>query len=132
MAYLVLFDGECALCNRAVRALIQADRNQLFLFAPLQGETASKLVAPPIPLDTLILVEGFHSHQPRLLRYGKGALRICWHLPGWYKGIGLLSFLPAWAIDPLYRLVARNRHLLIAGSASSVPLEELSKGRLLP
>jgi predicted DCC family thiol-disulfide oxidoreductase YuxK len=132
MGHLVLFDGECALCNRAVRALLQADRDRHLFFAPLQGETASQLLSPPIPLDTLVLIEDFDSSSPSSFRYGKGALRILWHLSGWHRAVGFLSFLPAWIIDPFYRLIARHRHLLIRESMSSAPLEELSWGRLLP
>lgn len=131
MTHLVLFDGECALCHRAVRTLLSVDRDRRFFFAPLQGATAKKFLPPPISLDSLILIENFEGTHPKIWRYGKGALRICWHLSGCYKLLGLLSFLPRWPIDPLYRLIARNRHLLIRATPSG-SLEEMAEGRLLP
>lgn len=127
MADLILYDGECALCNRSVRFLIEADKRGHFLYAPLQGETASHLEGAPFPLDTLILIEGFQTKSPRIWKYGRGVLRICWRLGGWYRLIGLLSFLPGWLADPLYRLVARNRHTLFRGGAG-----DLKSDRILP
>jgi len=129
MAELILFDGECALCNRSVRFLIRRDRRRRFLFAPLQGTSAAAILKSPIPLDSLILVEGFRSDKQRLFRYGKGALRICWHLGGLYRLLGFLSFLPRWLVDPPYRWIARNRHTLFRGDAGELELEQ---ERLLP
>ena len=40
----ILFDGVCGLCNRAVDFVLREDRNQKFLFAPLQGETFKAFV----------------------------------------------------------------------------------------
>lgn len=128
MAHLILFDGECALCNQSVRYLLGADAKESLLFAPLQGETAQSILKEPIELDTLIFVEGFQTQKQRLWRYGKGALRICWHLGKWYRVLGLLSFLPHWVVDPLYRIIARNRHFLFK-KGGAVPLESR---RLLP
>ncbi|WP_286827645.1 thiol-disulfide oxidoreductase DCC family protein, partial [Maribacter sp. UBA4516] len=36
---LILFDGVCNLCNASVQYVIKHDKNNVFMFAPLQGET---------------------------------------------------------------------------------------------
>ena len=41
--HLVLYDGECGVCSRVVRWLIDADRHGVLRFAPLQGATATEL-----------------------------------------------------------------------------------------
>lgn len=41
---LVLYDGHCALCHRAVRLLLRLDRRRLLRFAPLQGATAKAVL----------------------------------------------------------------------------------------
>lgn len=117
---IVFYDGECALCNRAVRYLL---KHKPFQFAPLQGQTAKEKLKAPISLDSLILWEDGKEY-----RLGKGALRICWHLGGPWKALGLFSFLPTFLADVLYRLVAKNRHLF------GKQIEELPphEGRFLP
>ncbi|MHC4817599.1 MAG: thiol-disulfide oxidoreductase DCC family protein, partial [Planctomycetota bacterium] len=58
---LVLFDGICGFCDRAVRWLIERDRFGHLHFAPLQGETAAALRRrhPEIPedIDAIVYVE---------------------------------------------------------------------------
>lgn len=94
---IVLFDGECAMCNRAVRFLSARDKKRQFEFRP------------GAPDETLVLIDDRGRH----LRYGKGALRIAWYLGGWWRLVGLLSFLPKFLIDPIYRFIARRRHLFV-------------------
>ncbi|MGE3953861.1 MAG: thiol-disulfide oxidoreductase DCC family protein [Parachlamydiales bacterium] len=93
---LILYDGDCALCNRAVRFLMERDKEGKFTYEP-NGDPN---------IDTLVLVEEGQS-----LYYGKAVLRICWHLGGWWRLLGVLSFLPTGLADAIYRLIARNRHL---------------------
>ena len=42
---LIFFDGVCGLCNRFVNLLIEADKNNVLKFAPLQGKTAVELLS---------------------------------------------------------------------------------------
>ncbi|MBS0621541.1 MAG: DUF393 domain-containing protein [Verrucomicrobia bacterium] len=95
--HVIYFDGECSLCNRTVCFLQRQDKKHLFRYEPL-GEQG----------ETLIFLE--EGKKP--LRYGKGALRIFWHLGGLWRLLGIFSFLPAFIVDPIYRLIARNRHFL--------------------
>jgi predicted DCC family thiol-disulfide oxidoreductase YuxK len=61
----VLYDGECGLCHRSVKFLLERDRSQLW-YAALQGETAAQLRAehPRIPgtLESVVLVDGGRVH----------------------------------------------------------------------
>ena len=41
---LILFDGVCNLCNHSVQFIIKRDKQNLFLFTPLQGETAKPIL----------------------------------------------------------------------------------------
>ena len=114
LSHLVFYDGNCGLCDRVVQFVFKEDKNQLFVFAPLQGETASRFLRNLPPeirfTDSLILIENYRSSYPRVSILAKGALRIGWLL-GWpWMMAGLLSFLPGWMFDWAYRLVAANRH----------------------
>jgi predicted DCC family thiol-disulfide oxidoreductase YuxK len=42
---IIFFDSICRLCNHTINLLLKFDRHEKFYFAPLQGETAKKLLA---------------------------------------------------------------------------------------
>ncbi|WP_417882091.1 thiol-disulfide oxidoreductase DCC family protein [Xanthomarina gelatinilytica] len=48
---LILFDGVCNLCNASVQYVIKHDKNNVFMFAPLQGETG-QLIIEKYQIDT--------------------------------------------------------------------------------
>ena len=41
---ILFFDGVCGLCNRFVDFMLRTDSQHLFRYAPLQGETARRLL----------------------------------------------------------------------------------------
>lgn len=133
--HLMFYDGECGLCDHIVQFLLSVDKHQRFLFAPLQGTTAQQVLAD-LPaeykqIDSLVLVENFESPDQRFYVLGKGALRICWLLGGFWKIPGLLSFLPAFLYDWAYRLVARNRKRLFSDAVCPLPSPS-ERNRFLP
>ena len=98
-SHLVFYDGDCGLCDRIVQFLLKEDKQQRFVFAPLQGETASKylknLPAEIRFTDSLILIENYRTAYPRVHILAKAALRIAWLLRWPWILIGWLSFFPA-------------------------------------
>jgi predicted DCC family thiol-disulfide oxidoreductase YuxK len=106
---LVLYDGVCGLCSRAVRFLVARDRHRALRYAPLQGETAARLRAqhPAIPqtLESVVLVE-----DGRVYLRSKALLRTARHLTAPWRWAWHLRWLPAPLLDLGYRLVARVRY----------------------
>jgi predicted DCC family thiol-disulfide oxidoreductase YuxK len=105
---IILYDGQCGLCHRAVRWLVKRDRGQL-RYAPLQGSTAASLraVHPSIPmtLSSVVLVDGEHA----FLR-SKAFLQVARYLT-WPWRLGYwMRWIPAAVLDPIYRVVARYRY----------------------
>ncbi len=130
--HLIFYDGNCGLCDRTVAFLLTKDRENKFVFAPLDGITAKeyKITDKIFPNeDTLILVEDFQT-KPLFYSLGKAALRICWLLGGYWSPIGLLSFLPPIFYDWAYRLVARNRNYFFKQAICLNPRQ--FPGRFLP
>lgn len=128
MRKIIFYDGECPLCNRAIRFILKEDKKGEFFFAPLNGKTAeqelSGLRLKNPNLDTLVLLE-----DGKIYLEGKGALRILWHLGGKWLVLGWLSFLPPFLLDALYRLIARNRYRLFSGK---VTIDPQFQDRFLP
>lgn len=105
---LVLYDGECGLCHRTVKFMLERDRGQLY-YAPLQGETAAALRArhPEIPttLESVVLVDGDRVHlRSKAFLYGAKYLTRPW------RWVYHLRWLPAFLLDLFYRLIARIRY----------------------
>jgi len=123
----LLFDGECGLCNRVVRRLLAFDRSGRLHFAPLQGPSAQAYLAshglPTQDFSSLVFVPDWnHRERPDFALRTTGviaALRVC---GGWGRFFaGLLAILPAPLRDAGYRVVARWR-MKIFGPWRSCPL----------
>lgn len=119
---LLLFDGDCGLCDRAVRFLAARDRHRRLRFAPLQGEAAapwreSARTSPGGPFEWLVLVE---DGQVRL---GAAAVARALVLAGGSaRSLGvLLAALPRPLADRAYRAVARRRGRLFPPSCALPP-----------
>ena len=112
MKHLVLFDGPCPMCHRAVFAIAKRDYHKLFCFSSLQGETAKKFKIPAV--DSVILIENFESY-PKIFVEGRAVGRIT-------KLLGYWLYCPNW----LYRIIAKNRKKICKLGP------DISKIKLLP
>ena len=113
---LVLFDGECGLCDHSVHWVIDHDTSAKICFAPLQGETAAALRAayPVIPTDieTMVYVEDAGEPGARVSLRSRAVLRVCAAMPSPWRWLAAFAWLPRALTDGPYRLVARLRHRL--------------------
>jgi predicted DCC family thiol-disulfide oxidoreductase YuxK len=104
----IFFDDVCIMCNTFVNLMLRVDRGQQFLFAPLRGETASKLL-PPLPEDptkwSMVYVDerGIHDQSD-------ASLEVYRRLGGIWWPLSLARFIPRAIRNPIYRVIARNRY----------------------
>jgi predicted DCC family thiol-disulfide oxidoreductase YuxK len=105
---ILFFDGVCGLCNAAVDAILAADRRGEIRFAPIQGETAKRLL-PPLPEDPLEWTL-LYLDERGLHRYSDAAIEVSRRIGGFYAIAGLLRIVPRPLRDPVYRWIARNRY----------------------
>jgi predicted DCC family thiol-disulfide oxidoreductase YuxK len=114
----LLFDGECGLCNRVVRALLRLDRRARLRFAPLQGPAAQAFLRahglPTGDFDSFVYVPDWKGEGSAdfLLRTDAlvAVLRACGgpcRMPA-----AALRLVPAGIRNAAYRLVARWRYRL--------------------
>lgn len=106
---IVFFDGICHLCNGFVDFSIQNETTQNQLaFAPLQGETAAKLLSTEdrANLNTVVFYD-----EGEVYRESTAVLRIFQNLKSPWRALGTLGFaVPKMIRDWIYRAVARNRY----------------------
>ena len=128
---LVLFDGICNFCDFWVHFAIRHDRRKRLKFAPLQGETAARLLAntgiDPEKNDTVLFLTNGHVYAQ-----SSAALRICGQLDGGWKLLAVFLAVPGFIRNPVYRWIARNRYRWYGKKETClVPTPELRE-RFLP
>ena len=128
----ILFDGECNLCNGFVNYVIDKDLDNKYLFASLQAASGQyiqrELGLDATTMDSIIL------YDPEKVRYfhkSTAALYIIISFGGLWRLSGLLLLLPKVVRDHVYNAVARNRYRWFGRSACRIPTPEL-RNKFLP
>jgi len=107
---LLLYDGVCVLCTRAIRIVLKRDRSRTSRFAPLHGETAEAVLAEHPELrgiDSMIWLD----ENGQAFTRSAAALAIARHLGGGWALCGSLArIVPTTVRDALYAWIARVRY----------------------
>ena len=127
---IIFFDGVCAMCNTFVNLALRIDRKKQFLFAPLQGETAKKLL-PPLSDDptewSMIYLDERGTHDQL-----DASLEVYRRLGGIWWILSLMRYIPRGIRTPAYRVLARNRYRWFGKKeACRIPTAE-ERSRFLP
>jgi predicted DCC family thiol-disulfide oxidoreductase YuxK len=113
----LLYDGDCGLCNWIVRRLLAADRAGRLHYAALQGAAGQAYLKahglPTADFDSLVFVPDWNraAAQPPLLRTD-GALAAARVVGGGWRAVAWIQIVPQWLRDFGYLLVARSRYAL--------------------
>ena len=103
---LVLYDGECVLCNASVQCLLKIDKNEVLTFATLQYAKAHALVdkiqSQP---DSIIYLK-----QAKLYNRSNALIELLIDVGGVYKTAILLKLIPTFLRDIAYHLIAKYRY----------------------
>lgn len=102
---ILFFDGNCALCNRWVKLVLQHEKASTLYFAPLQGETAKRLLQGHHPLPDSIIV----YDDGNVFSETEAVLKVCAHLKWYWQWTLIFRLVPSKWLNPIYRCVARNR-----------------------
>ncbi|HEV8081401.1 MAG TPA: thiol-disulfide oxidoreductase DCC family protein [Chitinophagaceae bacterium] len=127
---IVLFDGVCNLCSRAVQFIIRHDKKKQFMFTSLQSEAGQKILAqynfPLEELNSFILIENNKAYTR-----STGALKIAKKLNGIWPWLYNFIIIPKIFRDSIYDLFAKNRYKWFGKKdACMIPTQEL-KARFL-
>lgn len=112
----VIFDGVCNLCDRAVQFILDHDRRGVLMLTANQSEPGQRLLAgrgsAATPIgedasadDTIVLVEG-----GRLYERSAAALRIARHMGLPWSLLYAFIVVPRPIRDAVYKFIARNRY----------------------
>jgi predicted DCC family thiol-disulfide oxidoreductase YuxK len=117
---LMLYDGLCGFCNRAVQWVIKHDHADRFRFAPQQSSLAATLFAQSgidresmLASNSVYLVLNAGSPAQKLLRQSDVTVNLLLLLGGRWRILGrILQTVPPFLRNAGYGLFARNRYRL--------------------
>ncbi len=123
----VLFDGDCGLCNGVVNFVLRHDERGRFRFAPLQSPAGQSFLRryglPPEGVNSMVLLE-----NGRFFTRSTAALRLARRLGGVWSLLYCLIIVPLPVRDFVYGLVAKYRYRVFGRSAScTMPTPEHRK-----
>ncbi|MGH0037391.1 MAG: thiol-disulfide oxidoreductase DCC family protein [Myxococcota bacterium] len=123
------YDGECGLCDRTVRFLLDRDREARLRFAPLQGETAAAVLPPERirDLDSVVLVDDRGMHLQ-----STASLRGLVHLGGRWRLARAALWIPAPLRNAAYAFIARRRIGWFGGVEACRLPDRRERSQLLP
>lgn len=105
----ILFDGQCNMCNKCIRFVSARDANDRFRFAPLQSPAAERLMSQfncgPADTSSVLLIE-----QGSLYRQSTAALRITQQLRSPWWLLSALRVVPECLRNGVYQWIARRRY----------------------
>ncbi len=120
---IILFDGECNLCNSVVNFIILRDPRGIFRFASLSSEVGNKLLKEHLTksIDSIILIE-----HGKVYTHSTAILRIFKNLKSIWKLLYVFILVPKPLRDFLYRVFAKNRYNIF-GKGCIIPTPEIKK-----
>lgn len=105
---ILLFDGECNLCNRTVQFIIKSDKKVNITFASLQSEVGKKLMKdkmiPESYSDSIVFID-----HDKVYFKSTAALRICLYLSALWPLLYVFVIIPDFIRNYIYDFVAKRR-----------------------
>ena len=108
----LLYDGVCGFCNKAVQTILKHDRRGEMRFAALQSEFGQDVLRrhPELEgVDSVVFVERGAGGERVHVR-SDASLRVASYLGGWWRFLLVARVIPAPVRDFFYNLVARYRY----------------------
>ncbi len=133
----LLYDGECGLCNAVVRFLLRHDPRGRLHFAPLQSAPGQGYLhsqgLPIADFGSLVFVPDWNDQaRGAYLLRTSGALVAFAELGGAWRALAWLQVIPAVLRDPIYKLISQDtlrdlRRVQAAASRRSLLGEAFSR-----
>lgn len=115
----ILFDGNCNLCNSTVRFISRNDSRNIFCFVPLESDKALKYLIryekENVEKGTMFLIR-----DEKIFTKSDAVLRILRCLDGLWPLLYVFIIIPRVIRDPVYDIVATQRYKWF-GSSTDCP-----------
>ncbi len=103
----VLYDGECSMCNTSVQFILRHEKNQLLKFSPLESVDEK---FPELSVSTSQLPDAIHFIiDDKVLIESDAIIAISQYLKWPYSMIQYIKIIPKPLRDFAYRAIAKRR-----------------------
>lgn len=127
-APVLLFDGQCALCNTAVQFILRHERRHDLMFAPLESPSADALLgkcAELPPPDSMVWISRT-GPAVECQSNSSAVLSVIHYLGGPWRLLHVFRWVPPTLRDAGYRFIARHRHRLAAACEVTPSIGQLA------
>jgi predicted DCC family thiol-disulfide oxidoreductase YuxK len=128
--HLILFDGDCAFCNRSVQFILKYDHQKIFFFSSLESETGLS-VKQEFGLSKTYCDSLIYIRQGKLLVASEAAVWIGSEMRFPVNLLAGLYLFPSVLRNSLYSLIAKNRESILKKRNTCLILEENQKYRFI-
>ena len=129
---IIIFDGDCNMCNSAVRFIIKKDKKFRFLFAASKSSSAQQLLTEyklsQASLDNVVLIQNNKAYFK-----STALLKIVRDLDGAIQFLYFFILIPTIIRDFFYRIISKYRYSLF-GKNNACNIQDvvfISKERFL-
>jgi predicted DCC family thiol-disulfide oxidoreductase YuxK len=106
---LIVFDGECNLCNWAVNFVLGRDKGEIFLFSPNQSDSAREILTK-LGLDSMGDETVYLIEKDRIYSRSTAVLLVLRRLPFPWKLLSVFIIIPKRIRDFIYDVIAKHRY----------------------
>ena len=120
---ILIYDGECNLCDRSVRFILNHEKDSSLYFTHInspKGKEIRNSFGIDEEYDSILLCEG-----DRLYGKSDAVLRIALYLKMPFSFLPFFFWIPLFIRDRLYDLIARKRYSWFGKDSCIVPDERL-------
>ncbi len=125
---LMIFDGNCGLCNHIVRMLVRADKSNKLKFVSNSSENIIKIFPNNyetlLQCDSIIIIEG-----NCILYKSKAVISILKYLPYPWQLLRVFQIMPSIVLDKMYDYIALRRYKWFGKLKCDISFESAQKSK---
>lgn len=126
---ILLFDGECALCNKLIFFYLKREKNNKLNFAPLASQAGQTLLAYfeiDKHTDSIILIKNHDAFIKSC-----AVLRLCLYMKGIWPLMLIFLIIPPFIRNIPYDIIAKRRVKWFGKNASCALLQDQDQKRFI-
>jgi len=127
----ILFDGQCNLCNWAVNFVLDKDRREFFLFSPMQSDRGREILTQLGFTNKAVETIIYLLENKKTYSKSTAVLLILRQLPFPWKLSFAFIVVPIFLRDFIYDVVAKHRYVWFGKKNSCRIPSESEKSRFL-
>ena len=126
---ILLYDGDCGFCNKAILFFLKKEKNNKMYFASLQSEVGLLLknhFELDSKIDSMILINDYSAHIKSC-----AALRLTLYMKGLWPLLIIFVVIPPFIRNYFYDYIAKKRKTLANSVIACEIINEKTKTRFL-